>query len=231
MRKLICLVWAVLVAALAIPTVAQKGSSDGSQYGHGADSIDCSKNMSLSREYSKNKEYTEAIKYWRLAFADCPRSSKNLYLDGVTIMKYMIAKTNDPKIQAAYIDTLLLVYDKRIENFGERGNVLGRKGVDLMRYRRDELPYVEQAYKMLRESVELEKNKSGEATLATLFSSGIILYRNNKLSAENLLADYTLIAGIADALLAKNPMTRTSSPSAAHSTKIWLRAAQLPATK
>lgn len=184
---------------------SQKGITDGSQYGHGEDSVQCLRNMSLSREYSRNKNYEEALKYWRNAIAECPRSSKNLYIDGVNIIKNEITKASDPKIQSAYVDTLMLLYDWRIQHFGERGNVLGRKGVDLMRYRRDELPYVEQAYQILRESVNLEKGKSNEAAMATLFSSGILLYRNNKLTAEQVLNDYTLLSDITKAQLAKKP--------------------------
>jgi len=49
----------------------QRGVDDGSQYGHGEDSIRCLKNISLYREYVRQKLYKDALPFWRIAFREC----------------------------------------------------------------------------------------------------------------------------------------------------------------
>ena len=48
----------------------------------GMDSVECVKNISVYREFVKQKNYTDAVAPWRWAYINCPRSTKNLYIDG-----------------------------------------------------------------------------------------------------------------------------------------------------
>ena len=79
---------------------SQRGIDDGSQYGHGKDSIRCLTNISLYREYARQKLYKDALPYWRLAFAECPGASKNIYIDGVKMYKYYIEKEKDEWLES-----------------------------------------------------------------------------------------------------------------------------------
>ena len=56
----------------------------------GQDSISCVTNISLYREYVKQKNYEDAIGPWRKAYIDCPKASKNIYIDGAKIFNYII---------------------------------------------------------------------------------------------------------------------------------------------
>ena len=62
--------------------------------------------------------------------------SKNIYIYGVRIYRDRIAKGSNESIKAGALDTLMLIYDKRIEYFGQEGLTLGRKGLDLFKYDR-----------------------------------------------------------------------------------------------
>lgn len=170
---------------------SQRGVDDGSKFGHGEDSIRCLRNISLYREYARQKLYKDALPYWKLAFAECPKASKNIYIDGVKMYKYFISKAKDENIKSALVDTLMLVYDQRIEYYNDRCNVRGRQGVDLLRYRRsDDINYIVQGYDYLKESMDLCKNKTSEAVLATLISASITLCQNEKISSEQVFDDY-----------------------------------------
>jgi tetratricopeptide (TPR) repeat protein len=182
-----------LLGALFFTTGAytQKGIDDGSQYGHGEDSIRCLRNMSLYREYVRQKLYKDALPFWRVAYRECPRASLNIYIDGVKIYKYLIEKEENSDIQSALIDTLMLIYDQRIEYYKDVCNVRGRQGVDLLRYRRTEdIEYVVQGYNYLKESMDLCKNKTSEAVLATLLSASITLCQSGKLSGDQVFDDF-----------------------------------------
>ena len=81
----------VVILALAVfAGYSQKGIEDGSKYGHGEDSVLCIRNYSLYSEYYKQKNYEDALPYWRMVFNDCPKVSKNIYQHGANMYKFYI---------------------------------------------------------------------------------------------------------------------------------------------
>ena len=53
----------------------------------GEDENACKENLSMFREYYKQKNYTDALKPWRWAYNNCPASSGNIYKNGPKIIK------------------------------------------------------------------------------------------------------------------------------------------------
>ena len=111
-----------LSVALFLATVmsanAQKGVDNGTQFGSGEDSIRCLTNISLFIPYAKVNNFQDAYPYWKIAYDECPAATKDIYLYGVRIMNWKIAQEKDPTKQAALIDELMAVYDKRVKYFG-----------------------------------------------------------------------------------------------------------------
>ena len=70
---------------------------------------------------------------------------------------HFIKNETDPDRKNALIDTLMGIFDTRIEYFGKEGYVLGRKGVSLYTLRIGDF---EEAYGILKKSVDLEESKS-----------------------------------------------------------------------
>ncbi len=203
------------ILMMTLPDIqAQKGVEDGSRYGHGDDSVRCVTNLSLYREYARQKDYKSAIRYWRIVFNECPTSTKNIYIDGVRIFKYFIENETNDDIQSSYIDTLMIVYDQRIKYYPrDRGDQRGRQGVDLLRYRYEKLDikYLKEAYGYLEESIELEKNEASEAVVATFFTSARELYRQGELDESKLIKDYILSNDILVHQIKKFPNNSTLS--------------------
>ncbi len=204
----------LLIAVFAMTSVfqafAQKGSVDGSVYGKGEDSINCVRNLSLYGEFYKHDNFTDAIVPWRKLYRDCPASRESLYANGVNMYKAFIEIAKDPAVKAALCDTIMMIYDQRIKYFGNEGNVLGRKGVDLLRYRREDgNQYIEQGYNCLKRSVELEKGKSSPAVLTTLVSASITLFSKSLILNEQLVMDYLTASEILDNELALHPSPKT----------------------
>ncbi len=201
--------FALVGAFVSTSLIAQKGVEDGSKYGHGEDSIRCIRNLSLYREYAKNRNYDRAYPYWKIVFAECPKSSENIYIDGAKMYRSFAKETNNPVRQEEMIDTLMLIYDRRLENYGDPGNVLGRKAIDLLRFRRDDIEEIKKAYGYLSESIKIEGKKSSYAVLATYMTSGITLYKAEELHAEQVIKDYANVTEIMDHLISKRPTSRT----------------------
>jgi tetratricopeptide (TPR) repeat protein len=195
-----------------VPLAAQEdegGTSGGGKFGTGKDTIECQKSLSLYREYVKQKSYEEALTYWRRVYSICPVSSKNIYIDGVTLFRWQIDREKDVARRDLYIDTLMQIYDNRIKYFGERGQVLGRKGIDLLRYRRGEQQYIQEGFNILDESVSILKGKSAAPTLATYFTATVSLFKLNALDAGRVVEIWGKVIPYLDEGAAKNPTDKT----------------------
>jgi hypothetical protein len=169
----------------------------------GKDSISCITNLSLYIEdYKLYREGTGSdasvdnmIRAWRWVFKHCPEATENIYIDGVNILELMIERAGNDAEKARLIDTLSMLYDQRIRYFGKEGFVLGRKGVDL--YTKDPGRY-EEAYKALKKSVSLEKNKSNPAVLVYYFRIAVKMLRSDKITKSELVDAYDVVSTIID---------------------------------
>lgn len=161
---------------------------------YGADSasrVDCAKNLSTMNEFVKIKLYDRAWDSWMLAYKNCPASSKNIYIHGVKIIKNRIDNTTDANVKNGYIDSLMVLYDNRIKYFGEEGFVLGKKGVDLLKYNQ---PQAFEAYGYLSKSVKLEGVKSDESVIVTLMQAAYLSYKAKQLESAQMVLDYIMLS-------------------------------------
>lgn len=163
-RLLTLLLTVAMIAGLSIST---KLSAQGTKiYGETPeDSVECIMNLSLYNEFFKqwkgsgykNTAVKDALGPWRRVYKHCPQARLGTYVDGAKMYTYFIKMEKDEGRKNAFIDTLMMIYDTRILNFGKEGYVLGKKGVDLYSLRTTDY---EQAYEILLRSVELEGNES-----------------------------------------------------------------------
>lgn len=207
MKKTLKLLTGLIIFTLfPINSQAQMGKEDGSRFGHGDDSVRCVRSLSLYRENVKNKAYEYAINDWIAVFDECPKASKNIYIDGAKLYKYFLDKEKNPARKSTLSDTLMLIYERRIENFGQKGSVRGRQGADLLKYRRnDGIEFVKQGYGYLKESMELSGVKTSKAVLPTLLSASITLYNQGEIEANQIIEDYMAVSKIIDEMIAKKP--------------------------
>ncbi|MCF8297926.1 MAG: tetratricopeptide repeat protein [Saprospiraceae bacterium] len=174
---------------------------------YGADSNECIIQLSLYREYYRNYTRTkepqylnDALKPWRWVFANCPMSTQNLYIDGAVIYKHRIGKEKNKAVKDKLVDTLMLIYDRRIEAFGREGYVLGRKGADHMQYRPSE---IEKTYKIFNDAFELEKNKTESAVLYYYFTTTIEMVEKSKLDTAAIVEVYDKVSSAAEYNISK----------------------------
>ena len=195
---------AALTFLLVLPGIAQKGIEDGSKYGKGQDSINCIKNLSLYREFFKHNNYKDAINPWRRVFGECPASSERMYVEGITMYRSFIESAPEGPVKENLIDTMLLIYDRRAEFFGGEGNILGRKGIDLLRYRRTDIDALEEAYGYLKRSIEMEEKESRDAVIVTFVNSSITLNQADRITDNQAIDDYFMATAIVDELLGRS---------------------------
>lgn len=82
----------------------------------------------------KLKDYPQAARELQQLMEIAPRCSEDMYRKGVHVYRTMYAKTNDIKLREAYLDTMLMVFDKREEIYGDhktrgRAYIFGQKAL------------------------------------------------------------------------------------------------------
>jgi tetratricopeptide (TPR) repeat protein len=139
---------------------------------YGQDSAQCVRNWSLYAEYYRQRNYDMAYEPWKYMFEDCPRATLNIYIHGANMIKYFYNNETDPNLRDSWVDSLMFLYDRRIEMFGEEGRVLGRKAADLYQLRPTD---VQELYELSERSIELEGMNSGADVLLINFQAIIRL--------------------------------------------------------
>lgn len=170
---------------------------------YGTDSVNCVMNNSLYFEFFKqwrdsdykSPAWKDAIRPWRWVFLNCPQSTRNIYLHGERLVDELIQNETDKAKRDKYIDTLMMVYDKRIEYFGNEGFVLGKRGSELYKLRPEAY---EEAYGNLTRSIELEGNESNGAVLIYLFRSAEKKVKSDKADRSLLFEVYDQASEIID---------------------------------
>ena len=169
---------------------------------YGNDSVKCVTNWSLYAEYYKQRNYPMAVDPWRWMFFNCPLATQNLYIHGATLVKFLYQNETDPIRREAYVDTLMMVYDQRIQYFNREGYVLGRKVADLYGFRPNE---AQSHYDISERSIELEGNTSQADVLLINFQATIRLAEAGLLDAEKIVINYDRAMDYIDFNLVNNP--------------------------
>ena len=137
--------------------LSNEGTFDPDAGKWGADSIATRTNYSLFREFYKQKSYDDAIGPWRYVYKNAPALRKTTYLNGTTMYEKYAENSTDSLTKQAYIDSMFMVYDQRVEYFGEDGLVSAWKAYKLKKYRSwDETAYND----LVKKSFEIEGEES-----------------------------------------------------------------------
>jgi len=154
------------------------------------------KMISTYREFFKKDQYNMALESWLTVFNEYPDASQKLYVDGVTMYRHFIKETPEGQAREDKIDTLMLIYDRRMTYFGGEGNILGRKGSDILRYRSSDEEQVQAAYGMLKKSLVIDGAKSRELIMLNYISASLILHQSAMIFSSQAMEDYFLVTGL-----------------------------------
>ncbi|OQY00111.1 MAG: hypothetical protein B6I20_09260 [Bacteroidetes bacterium 4572_117] len=178
----------------------------GTKAKYGADDAECKKTIALYEQAMKQKSYDDAYNHWGVLFHFYPMSRKSIYSKASTLFTYKYNKASKEE-KSAWVDTLMIVYDQRIKYFGKskkygKGYILGRKGKDLLKYRKDDF---EKAFGYLKESVQLRGVNSEDAVILTYMQVTEGMFVNEKIGADVVVDTYSQLS---DLLVKKLPLTK-----------------------
>ena len=166
---------------------------------YGLDTMKCEENLSIYTEFYKHKSYGDAFNAWAHLFLNAPKRTKNIYIHGSNMFKSFIKNTEDSIQRELLIDYLLDVYDQRNIFFpGQEGYVLGMKGGQLYKYRKQDIASVTKAYRILEESFNIDQQIASPTTLNYYFQAGAKLTQQKVLSKESLINLFSDVSSVID---------------------------------
>ncbi len=116
----------------------------------------------LYRDQIKLNNIENAYPLWQKAFYSAPGSNgkvKYHFDDGIKIFTHFFQNETDNTQRAALVDSVVMVYEKRVECFGDEAYVAGRKGFDYY-YTFNEFRSEEKAFQLLKENIDTKREKA-----------------------------------------------------------------------
>lgn len=204
-----------LMAALALVggTAAAQDFKDDPKYG--ADPAAREQNVRILNFFDdayKAKDYNLATLYLRELIQNAPKASENMYIRGIEIYKTKAAGAQTKAERRTYVDSILYIYDKRIEAFGEhrtRGEAYLRSEkakmfLSMMPSDRKRL------FKLFREALH-EKHPFEPALAVMYFNSVVESFKLDDVTPEELIEVYERLS---------KRMAGSSNPDAAEAGKV-----------
>ncbi len=191
----------ILFAAMAVFAGQKVAAQD--KYGTGERGEECKKYLSYYSEYYKQKNYESALPNWRKAYSICPpTASENMFIHGTTLMTRLYNTVKDASYKNAIVDTILTLQDQRMTTYPKRRvSILNNKGQYMINYRNEDASYL---YQNLNGIVDELGPQSNGSLLVNLLQATIAMYRENQLSADDVIAMYDKVSANVEGATAKN---------------------------
>lgn len=155
--------------------------------------------LSLFTEFYKQEDYESALPHWKTVYNTYPKSTENIYIQGIKMYEDMIESSETAEERKKNIDQLMKIYDKRIKYFNEEGYNLGRKATSWLEYKLgknsnlegDEMKEaLKKGYEWVTESIELQEDKTELPVLVLLMQTTRSLFKMGELPKETVVKNY-----------------------------------------
>ena len=206
MKKMVTALFALSLSATAV--FAQKGVEDGSRFGHGQDSLNCLKNISIYTEYVKTNNFQDALNPWKAVFDEAPLAQVGTYTNGAKILRALIAAEKDGAKQKEYFNLLMKVHDQRIQYLDglnklvkkpvTKGDIIGAKAHDYFTMGGADN---NEAYAMFAEAVATEKSNLPYYVLMEFVDASARKVKADEAHKEQFVQDYIAASGYANEAL------------------------------
>lgn len=182
----------------SVTCIAQQG------YDWGSNKPEAQGNWVFVNNHVKAKMFAEALPKVEWLLANTPNLHEDLYKQALKVYESLEKSEKDPARQIVLQDSVLSLYDTRIEKFGNEASTLNRKGLVAFKYLYERKTHLNELYNLYKKIFELngdtaysyhayyymlvtcDKSKAGDLTedevLATYF------YLSDFLDAERTAA-------------------------------------------
>ena len=151
----------------------------------------------LYEDYLKAGKPKEAEPKLNWLLANVPKFHSSLYIYGAEVFDKLAAAEKDPARKRVYIDSLMIIYDLRIQNCGDEANVMNRKAIPFLKYNVNEKP--DETLALMDKVMELNGANMFDALLVPYMQTlrlNVLKYK--KMSDAEILERYDKLMGVVD---------------------------------
>jgi tetratricopeptide (TPR) repeat protein len=136
---------------------------------------------------------------------NAPKWNTKLYVDAATIYDGLATAEKDPAKKKIFIDSLMIIYDLRLQNCGDEVNVLNRKAGANVKHNINNKEKAQELLAMFDRVYEISGNNVNDNLLEAYIS---VIYVNfiafkGSLTDEQILTRYDKLMAVIDAKIAK----------------------------
>ena len=192
----------IVAAMAAVATSAAAQDFSDPKYAKWGETPEERKENMLSSSYLKeetaNRNFNSAARYLQLLLEKCPSASETIYVNGVKLYKDKINRAETLAEKKMFVDSLLFLYDVRIENFGnhpKRGRVylLERKAREYLTYKGDDREGVAEAFETAI-AAQAQVGAVNPEVVAIYFKNLCDDYQNDIVDAMTIVNTYDAYA-------------------------------------
>lgn len=137
--------------------------------------------------------------------ANAPKWNTKLYVDAATIYDGLATKETDPAKKKMFIDSLMIIYDLRLQNCGDEVNVLNRKAGANVKHNINNKEKAPELLAMFDKVYEISGNNVNDNLLEAYISVVYVNFLINKtaMTEEQILTRYDKLNGVIEAKILK----------------------------
>lgn len=194
---------------------AQQVTTLGPEWGENASAEERHDNalrFNFYRDAYNTKRYDDALKYLPDLLEKSPRGAQNIYVYAINIYKNKIQRSMDPTQRGVYVDSLLTLYDLRMEYFGDnarygRPYILVQKAKDYLNFKAMDRDGVRETFV---EAIKANSDTPEVDFINLYFNELTTDYKNDLVETDYYMEQYEWLSELldkisdAEALEAKN---------------------------
>lgn len=157
----------------------------------------------LLQDAMNSKKYKQAIKPLNWLVANAPQINSSIYVHGTTIYDALASREKNPTIKKRYLDSLMIIYDLRIQQCGQLDYVLNRKALSAYKFyiNTTDVPKV---LALMDSAFSVNKNEITDGTLFPYMQTIVIVQSKTKaLTEDDIMSRYEMLTKITDFKIAK----------------------------
>lgn len=165
------------------------------KFGAGPDSLKSIQQYSLYREYFKQKNYPEAMKFWPYVYSVAPGLHKNVIYNGITYYNEKVKATDAGAQRDIYLDSLVMLHSHKMHCYKGEVKVKSKIGWLLQKYRptaKDEI------FNLYKDVIDKGGNEAPYYTLLPFYQELLNKLDRGEVTAEEALEYKDKIQEIVD---------------------------------
>lgn len=196
--------WSAALAMMAVSAVAQDLS--GEAYAKWGNTVEERRENMLRNSYLKealaNKNYNEAAAHFQHLVQQVPAAAESIYQRGEQIYTRKFGMAKSVAEQRMAFDSMLIVYDLRLQYFGEtpeaKAEILDRRARQYAKYGKRDREGLREAFKLAIEADVAGQNPDLYETTVHYFNNLVEDYKNDEVYPDEVIAEYDRLTPLYD---------------------------------